>query len=98
MCGMRRDEILAKLRALKPWLSQQGIARVRLFGSHARGEARADSDIDLLVELSRPLGLDQFRIEDELSAKLGARVQMVTDAALTNRIIRQHALAEAIDA
>lgn len=95
---MRRDEILAKLRALKPWLAQQGIARVRLFGSYARDEAHLDSDIDLLVNLSRPLGLDQFRVEDELGAKLGAKVQMVTDAALTNRIVRQRALAEAIDA
>ena len=95
---MRRDEILAKLRALKPWLAQQGIARVRLFGSYARDEAHLDSDIDLLVNLSRPLGLDQFRVEDELGTKLGAKVQMVTDAALTNRIIRQRALAEAIDA
>ena len=95
---MNRDDILGKLRMLKPWLAQQGIARVRLFGSHARNEARPDSDIDLLVDLSRPLGLDQFRIEQELGAKLGAKVQMVTDAALTNRIVRRHALAEAIDA
>jgi predicted nucleotidyltransferase len=98
VAGMHRSEVLAKLRALKPWLNQQGVARVRLFGSHARDEARPDSDIDLLVELSKPLGLDHFRIEEALSAKLGARVQMVTDAALTNRIVRRHALAEAIDA
>lgn len=95
---MRRDEILARLSALKPWLAQQGVARVRLFGSYARDEARPDSDVDLLVEFDRPLGLDQFRIEKELSLKLGATVQMVTDAALTNRIVRRHALAEAIDA
>ena len=95
---MRRDEILGKLRSLKPWLAQQGITRVRLFGSYARNQAGPDSDIDLLVELSRPLGLDHFRIEEELSAMLGANVQMVTDAALTNQIVRRHALAEAIDA
>ena len=95
---MTRDEVLAKLRALKPWLEERGIARVRLFGSYARDEARSDSDIDLLVELEKPLGLDHFRIEEELSAKLGAKVQMVTDAALTNRIVRRSALAEAIDA
>ncbi|PZO47869.1 MAG: nucleotidyltransferase [Alphaproteobacteria bacterium] len=95
---MSRHEILAKLRALKPWLEQQGIVRVRLFGSYARDEAGPDSDVDLLVETSRPLGLDHFRLEADLSAKLGATVQMVTDAALTNRIVRRHALAEAIDA
>lgn len=95
---MTRDDVLAKLRALKPWLQERGIARVRLFGSYARDEANPDSDIDLLVELTTALGLDLFRVEEELGKKLGARVQMVTDAALTNRIVRRHALAEAIDA
>lgn len=95
---MTRDQILEKLRTLKPWLKERGIVRVRLFGSYARGEARPDSDIDLLVELERPLGLDLFRIEEDLGEKLGAKVQMVTDAALTNRIVRRHALSEAIDA
>ena len=74
------------------------IRHLSLFGSQLKGTARPDSDIDLLVELSRPLGLDHFRIEEELSAKLGAKVQMVTDAALTNHIVRRHALADAIDA
>lgn len=95
---MTRDELLVKLRALKPWLAEQGIGRVRLFGSYARDEARPDSDIDLIVEITKPLGLDYFRIEDELSEKLGAKVEMTTDDALTNRIIRRNALAEAIDA
>jgi len=95
---MTRDEVLGKLRALKPWLQEQGIARVRLFGSYARDEARPDSDIDLLVDLNRALGLDFFRIEEELGQKLGVKVQMVTDAAMTNRIVRRHALADTIDA
>ncbi len=95
---MTRDEVLAKLRELKPWLEAQGIGRVRLFGSHARNEARPDSDIDLIVELARPMGLDFFRIEDELGQKLGARVEMSTEDALRNRIVRRNALADAIDA
>ncbi len=95
---MTREEVLSELRALKPWFKERGIIRVRLFGSHARGEARPDSDVDLLVELDRPLGLDLFRIEEELGVKLNAKVQIVTDASLTNRIVRRHALAEAIDA
>lgn len=95
---MTRDEVLAKLRELKPWLESQGIGRVRLFGSYARDEAGPESDIDLIVELTRPLGLDYFRIEEELSAKLGARVEMTTTEALRNRIIRRRALEEAIDA
>jgi predicted nucleotidyltransferase len=94
---MTRAELLAKLRELRPWLEAQGIGRVRLFGSYARDEARPDSDIDLIVELTRPMGLDFFRIEDELSRRLGAKVEMSTEASL-HRIVRKHALEDAIDA
>jgi len=95
---MTREDLLTKLREQKSWLEGQGVVRVRLFGSYARGEAKANSDVDLLVDLVRPLGLEFFRIEEELGLKLGVRVQMITDAALTNRIIRRGALADAIDA
>ena len=95
---MTRDEVLGKLRELKPWLESQGIGRVRLFGSYARDEAGPDSDVDLIVEITRPLGLDYFRIEDELTEKLGLKVEMITEESLRNRIIRRNALADAIDA
>lgn len=95
---MTRDEVLARLRDLKPWLESHGIGRVRLFGSYARNEARPGSDIDLIVEFTRPIGLDYFQIEKDLSEKLGAPVEMTTDAALRNRILRRHILADAIDA
>lgn len=94
---MTRDEVLTKLRALKPWLESQGIGRVRLFGSHARNEASGDSDVDLIVELIKPLGLDFFRVERELGQRLGARVEMTTEDALTNRIFRRTILADAVE-
>mgnify|MGYP003482566249 CR=1 FL=1 len=94
---MTRADILARLKTLKPWLESRGIVRVRLFGSHARDQARPDSDVDLLVELSRPLGLEFFAIQDELSARIGARVEMFTGAELA-RDIKRTALADAIDA
>jgi predicted nucleotidyltransferase len=94
---MSRAELLQRLKALKPWLSSRGIARVRLFGSHARDAARSDSDVDLIVDLAKPLGLEFFAIQDELSARLGLRVEMFTEAELA-RDIRRTALADAIDA
>lgn len=95
---MNRDDVLSKLRNLKPWLSAQGVGRVRLFGSYARNEARPDSDVDLIVDLTRPLGLEFFQLEEELSRRLGAPVHMTTEAALRNRIVRREALGDAIDA
>jgi predicted nucleotidyltransferase len=50
MRTMRRDEIIATLRAAEPELRRRGIRHAALFGSVARGEERPDSDIDILVE------------------------------------------------
>ena len=45
---MDRRELLDRLRELKPWLEEQGVVDLRLFGSFARDEAKPDSDVDLL--------------------------------------------------
>jgi predicted nucleotidyltransferase len=54
-----RDEAVAVLRAHRAALEARGVRHTALFGSIARGEARADSDIDVLIELdpARPLGV-----------------------------------------
>jgi predicted nucleotidyltransferase len=94
---MTRDELLGKLRAIKPELEKEyGIKRLRLFGSHARDEARDDSDIDLIVDLGRPLGLDFFGMERELAERLGRKVDLATPNAL-HRIIKDRVLVEAVD-
>ena len=52
MVFMTRDEALATLKANEPELRRSGVAHAALFGSLARGEARADSDIDVLIRFS----------------------------------------------
>ena len=94
---MTRTEILVRLATLRPWLAAEGVARVRLFGSYARDEARTDSDVDLIVDLDRPLGLAFFTLQDEVSARLGIKVDLVTEAALAPDI-RLTALRDAVDA
>ena len=94
---MTRDELLAKLRALKPDLQRDyGVTRLRLFGSHARDEARADSDVDLIVDLQEPLGLDFFGMEIELAGRLGKKVDLATPGGL-HRVIKERVLSEAVD-
>lgn len=94
---MTRDEVLAKLRELKPALQHEyGVTRLRLFGSHARDEARDDSDVDIIVDLGRPLGLDFFGMEIELSERLGRKVDLATPDGL-HRVIKERVLAEAVD-
>lgn len=91
-----REDILERLRALKPWMAERGIARARLFGSYARDEANADSDIDLLVELSRPLGLEFFGIEIDLAETLGIKVDLLTEGFL-HPLLLEKVLREAVD-
>lgn len=70
---------------------QPYVSRIEIFGSVARGETRADSDVDLLVRLRPeserpPLGLRWFEIEEELAERLGRPVELVTERALSRHI------------
>jgi predicted nucleotidyltransferase len=56
------DTVLDTLRTHQSELRRLGVSHAAVFGSVARGEARADSDIDVLVELDRdrPLGIFEY--------------------------------------
>lgn len=85
---MRRDEAITLLRSVLPAIQREfGVHRIALFGSTARGEAHASSDLDLLVEFAGDptfhgfMGLKLF-LEDQL----GRRVDLVTPDALKPRL------------
>ena len=83
---MERDFVLKLLRIHISDLRQLGIRSIALFGSVARGEARQDSDVDLLVELEPPFTFDRyiqakFYIED----LLGCTVDLVMQETLKPR-------------
>jgi predicted nucleotidyltransferase len=69
---------------------EYGVAKIGVFGSVVRDEQVDASDIDILVEFSRATGLVQFiRLEEELQALLGAKVDLVTRKALKKHIGQQ---------
>jgi predicted nucleotidyltransferase len=65
--------------------------RIGIFGSFARNQSSTLSDIDLLVKFKKaPSILQLIRMENELSVKIGRKVDLVTDGALTNTRIRKN--------
>ena len=79
-----RDRICTVLRQHLPDLQRRyPIRALWLFGSHARGEQRRRSDIDVLVEFSEtPTLLDVARLQHELTLLLGKRVDLALKDAL----------------
>ena len=57
---MRRDEALRLLAAHREEIARFGVKSLAIFGSVARDEAGPDSDVDVLVEFSVPVGLSHF--------------------------------------
>lgn len=64
-----------------------GVKEIGVFGSYVRNEANKKSDIDILVSFNRQIGFFEFlRLEETLSEWLGAKVDLVTKAALKPHI------------
>jgi len=79
-------------------LAELGMGGLSVFGSVARGEAGPDSDVDLLVELNRRMGLFEFAgLKLRLAELLGAPVDLVMLDALKPRV-RERVQREAIRA
>jgi hypothetical protein len=59
---MNRDEIIARLRENEAALKQRGVTHAALFGSRARGDQRAGSDTDIVVEIDpdAPVGVWEY--------------------------------------
>lgn len=80
-------DIETKLREIKPVLIEKfQVSRIGYFGSHATGTQTQNSDLDLLVEFSKPVGWKFFTLEKFLEQTLGLSIDLVTNNALKERI------------
>jgi predicted nucleotidyltransferase len=94
---MKQDVVLKILKQKNAELTNRfGVKSLLLFGSVARNEATNTSDIDLLVEFSRPVGyFGLFALQDYLEELLGCSIDLGTPDSLKPSI-REHVMGEAI--
>jgi predicted nucleotidyltransferase len=74
-----KDHIKFVLRQNKEALGKKyKIKEIGFFGSHSRGDFRPDSDVDILVEFSEPIGLEFVDLANELEGLLQRKVDLVS--------------------
>ena len=93
-----REDVLARIDRAAPELRAHAVKELWLFGSAAREELKAGSDIDILVDFAAPVTLFEFaRLGRRLESLLGRSVDLVTRDALKPQL-REQILREAVRA
>jgi len=87
------DIIVNTLKADRNHLhSAYGVKRIGIFGSYAKGTPTEHSDIDLVMEFDKPIGLDFMKLTAYLEKKLGRKADVLTPAGINsirNRRIKE---------
>jgi len=92
-----REATLNELRNLKPELLRRyGVRRLALFGSLARGEFKAESDIDVVVELEEPDLFALVHIKEDLEANLQKPVDVIPYSENMNPALKRRIQNEAL--
>lgn len=91
---IKRADVLRTLAKHREELASMGVESLSIFGSVARDEAGPESDVDLLVEFNRPVGLFGFvEVQQRLESILGTKVDLgMTDGLkprLRERVLRE---------
>ncbi len=82
-----KREILSKLTELKPMLYEDyAVKEIGLFGSYSDNSHTEESDIDILVELEKPIGWKFFTLELFLEKVFNKKIDLVTKNALKKQI------------
>jgi len=77
--------ILELIRDKYPYLSQEfGVEKIGIFGSASKGEAKEDSDIDIVVRLREPIGFKFIELAEYLEHLFNKKVDVLTEAGIEN--------------
>lgn len=87
--GMRREDVIARLRDHAADLAARGVTGLHLFGSTVRGEAGPESDVDLFLDYDPAIGfslVDLVDLQDRISDLLANPVDLTTRDSLHPRL------------
>lgn len=75
----KKNNVLDKIKPkIIEILKKKGIKKAGIFGSYARGEQEKNSDIDILIEPTKGMGMEFIRLNLELEKELGLKVDLVS--------------------
>ena len=80
---LTQEKVLGILRKELPYFTAEyGVKRIGIFGSYAKGLQQDDSDIDILVEFEKPIGLKFVEFGEYLEELLGKKTDILTPAGI----------------
>lgn len=86
---IKKEQILQILAKDKSELqSRFKVRRIALFGSYARGDQQADSDVDILVEVDPSIGLEFVTLAERIERLLGVSVDLVSSRAVNAKAMK----------
>ena len=84
---LSKADIESKLKEIKPMLADKfHVSKIGYFGSYANEQQTIESDIDLLVDFTQPVGWEFFTLEMFLEQQFGIPVDLVTKNGLKERM------------
>jgi len=93
---LTKEQIIKKLKDNYPYFTSEfGLKRIGLFGSYAKGTQRDQSDVDILAEFERPIGLKFIEFAEYLEELFGKRTDVLTPAGVKG--IRNPGIAKSIE-
>ena len=93
---LTRDDIISMLRERLPYLNSEfGVKRIGLFGSFSDGEPDEKSDVDIIAEFEKPIGLKFIELSEYLEQLFGRKTDVLTPAGIEG--IRNKEIAKEIE-